>query len=172
MKIHEHQAKEIFRRYRIPVPIGEVAFDVASAVEAAGRIIEKTGDETVVVKAQIHAGGRGKGGGVILVDDPAGAQEAASKLIGKPLVTYQTGPEGKMVNQVLVEGILNIATELYLGMVVDRATEQIVNLLSSLSETHGPFHGGSCGVGVGGVYGVYGSCTVTHPQPPQPWHVW
>jgi succinyl-CoA synthetase beta subunit len=126
MKIHEYQAKELLRQYGIPVPEGGVARTGSDAYDVA----QKLGNRTVV-KAQIHAGGRGKGGGVILVDDPAGAQEAASKLIGKPLVTYQTGPEGKMVNQVLVEGILDIATELYLGMVVDRATEQIVIMSST-----------------------------------------
>ncbi len=111
MKVHEYQAKELLKQYGIPVPEG-------------GVVAESIGTK-VVVKAQIHAGGRGKAGGVKLVDTPEQAAKVADGLLGKSLVTYQTGPEGSVVNQVLVEGALAIASELYLGMVIDRATERV-----------------------------------------------
>jgi succinyl-CoA synthetase beta subunit len=126
MKIHEYQAKDLLKQYGVPTPEGGVARTADEAAEQASKLGGR-----VVVKAQIHAGGRGKGGGVILVKTPAEAAEAAGRLIGSPLVTYQTGPGGKVVNQVLVEGTLDIASELYLGMVVDRATEKVVVMAST-----------------------------------------
>jgi succinyl-CoA synthetase beta subunit len=115
MKIHEYQAKALFRKYKIPVPEGILitrAEDAAAAVSQIGK--------PVVVKAQIHAGGRGKGGGVKLAATPEDAAARASEILGMQLVTHQTGPEGKLVRQVLVEETLDIVRELYLGMVVDR----------------------------------------------------
>ena len=131
MKIHEYQAKEIFSRYGIPVPKGEAAFDVNKAVDIAGRLIKETGRETVVVKAQIHAGGRGKGGGVKVVKGVAAAKEAASKILGMNLVTHQTGPAGKKVGRLLVEQGKDIARELYLGFVVDREKRKICLMAST-----------------------------------------
>lgn len=126
MKIHEYQAKELLRGYGIPVPDGGVARTGAEAFEIARNLGGKA-----VVKAQIQAGGRGKGGGVKLVENPGEAERVADGLIGKPLITHQTGPEGKTVNQVLVEGTLAIEKELYLGMVVDRASEGIAVMAST-----------------------------------------
>ena len=116
MKIHEFQAKKIFLDYGIPIPEGETA----KTPEQAKQIAEKLG-ETVVVKAQIHAGGRGKGGGVKLAKTPDEAFETAESILGMDLVTHQTGPEGQKVKQVLVEKGLEIEKELYIGIVVDRA---------------------------------------------------
>ncbi len=126
MKIHEYQAKAILSRYGVPVPQGEVVFDAESAAAAA----KKLGGGTVVVKAQIHAGGRGKGGGVKVVRNVDDAREAARKMIGMNLVTYQTGPHGQKVQRVLVEQGLQIARELYLGLVLDRTTERPVMMAS------------------------------------------
>jgi succinyl-CoA synthetase beta subunit len=126
MKIHEYQAKELLRQYGIPTTDGSVA---TSAKEAA-RIAKDLGGK-VVVKAQIHAGGRGKGGGVKVVDGAREAETAAEGMLGKPLVTYQTGPEGQIVSKVLVEGAVGIASELYLGMVVDRASEKVAFMAST-----------------------------------------
>src|SRR5262245_46863134 len=122
MKIHEYQAKAILAKYGVPVPQGEVVFNAAEAKVAA----QKLGGGTVVVKAQIHAGGRGKGGGVKVVPNPEEAERAAGKMLGMRLVTYQTGPEGQTVQRVLVEQGLKIKRELYLGLVIDRATEKTV----------------------------------------------
>jgi len=127
LKIHEYQAKEILRSFGVPTPEGEVA----ETPEQAKAIAEKLGGGTVVVKAQIHAGGRGKGGGVKLAKNPDEAFEIASRMIGMNLVTHQTGPEGKTVNKVLVEQGLDIANELYVGIVIDRATEKPVVMASS-----------------------------------------
>jgi len=126
MKIHEYQAKAILARYGVPVPQGDVVFDAAGARAAA----EKLGGGTVVVKAQIHAGGRGKGGGVKVVKGPEEARAAAEKMIGMDLVTHQTGPHGQKVQRVLVEQGLRIARELYLGLVLDRTTERPVMMVS------------------------------------------
>lgn len=115
MKIHEFQAKRILASYGIPTPRGEVVTTAADAREAAARL-----GETVVVKAQIHAGGRGKGGGVKLARSPAEAERIAGALLGKPLVTPQTGPEGTVVRQVLIEEGVDIRRELYAGIVLDR----------------------------------------------------
>ena len=126
MKIHEYQAKELLRQYGIPTTDG----GVATSAQDAARIAKDLGGK-VVVKAQIHAGGRGKGGGVKVVDGADEAKNAAAGMLGKPLITYQTGPEGQMVSKVLVEGAVGIASELYLGVVVDRATEKVAFMAST-----------------------------------------
>ncbi|UCG38936.1 MAG: acetate--CoA ligase family protein, partial [bacterium] len=126
MKIHEYQAKELLKQYGVPIPDG----GVATTAKDAARIAKELGGRAVV-KAQIHAGGRGKGGGVKLVSSPDEARKVAEGLIGKPLITYQTGPEGKVVNRVLVEAALGIARELYLGMVIDRASERVAIMAST-----------------------------------------
>ena len=116
MKIHEYQAKEILRGYGVPVPKGRMA----ETPEEARRIAEEIGSKAIVVKAQIHAGGRGKGGGVKAVIHPKEAEQAAKEILGMTLVTHQTGPAGKVVRKVLVEEGVNIKEELYLGVVIDR----------------------------------------------------
>jgi succinyl-CoA synthetase beta subunit len=126
MKIHEYQAKELFRKFGVPVPEGGVAF---STSEAKG-VAEKLGSFPVVVKAQIHAGGRGKGGGVKLAKSMEDVGVFADQIIGMTLVTHQTGPEGRLVKKVLVEQGLNIAKELYLSIIPDRSTAQIVVMVS------------------------------------------
>ncbi len=126
MKIHEYQAKELFEKYNIPIPQGGVAFNPEEAVSLASGL----GGYPVVVKAQIHAGGRGKGGGVRLAQSAGEVQNAAREIIGMNLVTHQTGPEGKRVNKVLVEQGLNIQKELYLSIIPDRATAKIVVMAS------------------------------------------
>ena len=126
MKIHEYQGKEILRKYGVPLPKGGVVFTPEEARHTAVAL----GGKTVVVKAQIHAGGRGKGGGVKVVKNPDEAQEAAKKILGMQLVTHQTGPEGRRVGRLLVEEGLAIARELYLGMVVDRSTRRPVLMAS------------------------------------------
>ncbi len=131
MNIHEYQAKDIFRRYGIPVPDGGVAFAVDEASKEAERLIQTTGGETVVVKAQIHAGGRGKGGGVKVAKGAAKAKEAAESILGMQLVTHQTGPEGKKVERLLVEQGVAIAKELYLAAVVDRETRRVAVMAST-----------------------------------------
>ncbi len=127
MKIHEYQGKEILRKFGVAVPQGKVA----STAEEVGVIANELGGGTVVVKAQIHAGGRGKGGGVKVAKNPHEAYEIAQKILGMQLVTHQTGPEGKRVNKVLVEQGLNIARELYVGIVLDRAASQLVVMAST-----------------------------------------
>ena len=126
MKIHEYQAKELLKQYGIPTTNS----GVATSAKDAAKIAKNLGGK-VVVKAQIHAGGRGKGGGVKVVDGHKEAEAAAAGMLGKPLVTYQTGPEGQIVSKVLVEGAVGIASELYLGMVVDRATERVAFMVST-----------------------------------------
>src|SRR5256714_361666 len=116
MKLHEFQAKSLLARYGVPVPRGRVTDD---AGEAAG--IARELGAAVAVKAQIHAGGRGKGGGIKLAATPDEAREAAKVIIGMQLVTHQTGPEGKRVKQVLVEEQLQVERELYLGIVIDNS---------------------------------------------------
>ncbi len=125
MKIHEYQAKAILARYGVPVPRGEVAGSAAEAAAAARRL-----GGPVVVKAQIHAGGRGKGGGIKLARDAEEAERVAAQMIGRRLVTHQTGPEGRVVSRVLVEEGLEIDRELYLGLVIDRAAERPVLMAS------------------------------------------
>ena len=126
MKIHEYQAKSILAKYNVPVPRGEVAYTVAEA----GAIAKKLGG-SVVVKAQIHAGGRGKGGGVKVAKDEADATAIAEKILGMTLITHQTGPEGRVVQRLLVEETLPIDKELYLGIVLDRATGKIIFMASA-----------------------------------------
>ena len=126
MKIHEFQAKELFNKYSVPVPAGAVAFTVEEAMNAARQLAT----EPVVIKAQIHAGGRGKGGGVKLAHSLAEAESVATEILGMTLVTPQTGPSGKLVNKVLVEEGLNIARELYLSILPDRETANIVIMAS------------------------------------------
>ena len=125
MNIHEFQAKEILRKYGVPVLAGGVGHSPEETAEVARRL-----GGTVVVKAQIHAGGRGKAGGVKVVPSPEAAAEFARGLLGKPLVTHQTGPDGRVVRQVLVESGCDIARELYLGVVVDRASG-LVSVIAS-----------------------------------------
>ena len=115
MKIHEYQAKSILARYGVRVPRSEIAHNSAEARAAAEKL-----DGTVVVKAQVHAGGRGKGGGVKLARNPGEAERIAREMIGMQLVTHQTGPEGRTVQKVLIEEGLDIREELYLGIVIDR----------------------------------------------------
>ncbi len=126
MKIHEYQAKELFRKYNVPVPEGSVAF----SPEEAKNVAEGLGGFPVVVKAQIHAGGRGKGGGVKLAGSLDEAGNIADEIIGMTLVTHQTGPEGRLVKKVLVEQGLNIVKELYLSILPDRATAKNVIMAS------------------------------------------
>src|SRR5216117_3848233 len=126
MKIHEYQAKQILARYNVRIPRGEVAY----TKEEARQIAERIGG-TVVVKAQIHAGGRGKGGGVKLARSPDEAVKIASQILGMTLITHQTGPEGRLVRRVLIEEGLDVARELYLGLVIDRATGQPVFMAST-----------------------------------------
>ena len=126
MKIHEYQAKAILARYSVPVPRGEVAFTKEEALSVAQRL----GSRVVVVKAQIHAGGRGKGGGVKLARSAEEAAELAGQMLGMKLVTPQTGPDGRIVRRVLIEEGLDIKRELYLGMVIDRAVAAPVLMAS------------------------------------------
>ena len=130
MKIHEYQGKELLRKYGVPVPKGTPAFSVDEAEAIAKALIAETGSEVVVVKAQIHAGGRGKGGGVKVVKGAAAAREAAQKILGMQLVTHQTGPVGQKVKRLLVEQGADIARELYLGVVVDRGAGRVVVMAS------------------------------------------
>jgi len=126
MKIHEYQAKALLARYGVPVPRGEVVLSVKEAAAAASRI-----GGSVVVKAQIHAGGRGKGGGVKVAKNAEEAAEIAQKILGMTLVTHQTGPEGRVVHRVLIEETLPIERELYLGIVLDRARGKNVFMASA-----------------------------------------
>jgi succinyl-CoA synthetase beta subunit len=127
MKIHEYQGKEIFRKYGVPTPRGFPAFSVEEAVEAA----KKLGGKVWVVKAQIHAGGRGKGGGVKLARSLDEVKQHASRILGMRLVTLQTGAQGQTVRRLLIEEGADIRKELYVGMVVDRSTQKVVLMASS-----------------------------------------
>ena len=129
MKIHEYQAKTILAKYGVPVPRGEVANLLPEAAEAA-RTLLANGASGVVVKAQIHAGGRGKGGGVKVVRTLVDAEAAAKAILGMQLVTHQTGPQGQKVQRLLVEETAAIDRELYLGIVLDRATGKLVFMAS------------------------------------------
>jgi len=126
MKIHEYQAKELFRKHGVAVPEGGVAF----SVDEARAVADKLGRFPVVVKAQIHAGGRGKGGGVKVARDAGEFAAHAGQILGMTLVTKQTGPEGKRVKKLLIEEGLNIAKELYLSILPDRATAKMVIMAS------------------------------------------
>ncbi|MBK8742341.1 MAG: ADP-forming succinate--CoA ligase subunit beta [Betaproteobacteria bacterium] len=127
MKIHEYQGKEILRRYGVPTPRGVPCFSVDEAVKAA----EQLGGPVWVVKAQIHAGGRGKGGGVKVAKSIAQVREFAGAILGMQLVTHQTGPAGQKVRRLLIEEGADIRKELYVGMVVDRVTQRICLMASS-----------------------------------------
>ncbi|MCI0569676.1 MAG: ADP-forming succinate--CoA ligase subunit beta [Myxococcaceae bacterium] len=127
MKIHEYQGKEIFRKYGVPTPRGIVVHSAEEAEKAAREL----GTKVTVVKAQIHAGGRGKAGGVKLAKSPAEAKEYASKMLGMMLKTHQTGPEGQKVRTLYVEEGLDIGRELYLGVTLDRATSRVTFMASS-----------------------------------------
>jgi succinyl-CoA synthetase beta subunit len=127
VKIHEYQAKSVLARFGVPVPRGEVALSPAEAGDVARRL----GGDVVVVKAQIHAGGRGKGGGVKLARSAEEAEQLAKQMLGMTLVTHQTGPEGKKVGRVLIEEGLQIDRELYLSIVIDRASECPVIIASA-----------------------------------------
>src|SRR5947207_2507097 len=127
MKIHEYQAKALLARHGVPVPRGDVAFNAAEAGEIARRL----GGAVVVVKAQIHAGGRGKGGGVKLAKSAEAAEQIARHMIGMTLVTHQTGPEGRVVKRVLVEEGLQMTRELYVSLVLDRAAGKPVMMASA-----------------------------------------
>lgn len=130
MKIHEYQAKGILKKYNVAVPRGEMALNREEAEAAAGRLFNE-GAEAVVVKAQIHAGGRGKGGGVKIAKSMNEAGEIAARMLGMKLVTHQTGPEGRIVRRLLIEETLPIERELYLGIVIDRAEARPVFMASA-----------------------------------------
>ncbi len=146
MNIHEYQGKQIYARYGVPHPKGIPAFTAEEARAAAEKLIAETGNEVVVVKAQIHAGGRGKAGGVKVAKGAAAAEEKAKALLGTTLVTKQTGPDGKRVNRLYVEQGLNLegARELYFSMLIDRETRRITAIASAaggvdieeVAETH------------------------------------
>ena len=127
MDIHEHQAKELLRRYEIPTPLGHVAFTLDEAADAA----KKLPGPIYVVKAQIHAGGRGKAGGVKVVKDLNGVKDAAGSILGKKLVTHQTGSEGKLVQRLYIEDGCDIDSEYYFSMVVDRVTSRVSVIVST-----------------------------------------
>ena len=126
MNIHEYQGKEILRKYGVKVPNGKVAFTVEEAVEAA----KELGTAVCVVKAQIHAGGRGKAGGVKVAKSIEEVRTYATEILGKTLVTHQTGPEGKEVKRLLIEEGCDIKKEYYVGLVLDRATSKVVLMAS------------------------------------------
>jgi succinyl-CoA synthetase beta subunit len=132
MKIHEYQGKQIFAKYGLPIPKGIPCTTAEQAEKAAKTLIDETGIPVVVVKAQIHAGGRGKGGGVKVVKGgPAEAKKIASEILGMQLITHQTGPGGQKVRRLYVEQGLDIARELYLGLVVDREKRRIAVMVST-----------------------------------------
>jgi succinyl-CoA synthetase beta subunit len=127
MKIHEYQGKEILKKFNVPVPKGQVAFTVDEAVKAA----EKISGGVWVVKAQIHAGGRGKGGGVKLARSLEEVRERAAEILGMRLITHQTGPDGRIVRRLLIEQGMNIAREMYVGITLDRTKSQNVVMVST-----------------------------------------
>ena len=132
MKIHEYQGKQIFAKYGVPVPRGYPAFTVDEAEAAARRLIAETGSEITVVKSQIHAGGRGKGGGVkVARGGAAEARQLAEKILGMQLVTHQTGPQGQKVRRLYIEQGLDIGKEYYLGAVLDRDRRRIAFMAST-----------------------------------------
>ena len=127
MNLHEYQGKLLFAEYNLPVSKGKVIFDAKDAIDACDEI----GGDKWVVKAQVHAGGRGKSGGVQLIDNPEQAIEFAQKWLGNRLITYQTDAVGQIVNSILIEECTDIAQELYLSAVIDRDTQKIVFIGSS-----------------------------------------
>ena len=126
MKVHEYQAKEVLARYGVPIPRGRVATTPRMAAEIARELGGRS-----IVKAQVHAGGRGKAGGIMIVSSPEEASAAASALIGTRLVTFQTGPDGAPVRSVLVEEVVEVESELYVGMAIDGAAEGVVVIASA-----------------------------------------
>jgi succinyl-CoA synthetase beta subunit len=131
MKIHEYQAKQLFRRYGVAVPEGEPATTVAEVPAIAKRLIDTTGNSVVIVKAQIHAGGRGKGGGVkVAKGGPDDAKALAEKILGMQLITKQTGPEGQKVRRLYIEQGLDIDREIYFAMLVDREARKVAVIAS------------------------------------------
>ncbi len=130
MKIHEYQGKQLFRKYGVPVPFGIAATSVEEAIAAIPKVQQQAGTEIVVVKAQIHAGGRGKGGGVKVAKTKADAEEAVKKIFGMTLITPQTGPAGKKVQRIFIEQGLAIEHEYYLGMLLDRSTGRVTVMAS------------------------------------------
>ncbi len=131
MNIHEYQGKQLFKKYGVPTLAGVPAFTVDEAEAAATKLIADSGSDVVVVKAQIHAGGRGKGGGVKVVRGAAAAREAAAKILGMQLITHQTGPEGKKVARLFVEAGAAIAKEYYIALVLDRETRRVAVMVST-----------------------------------------
>jgi succinyl-CoA synthetase beta subunit len=131
MNIHEHQGKDILKKFNVPVPKSIVAFTADEAKAAAETLLAEQGGGVVVVKAQIHAGGRGKAGGVKVVKSADDAYETAKKMLGAKLVTHQTGPEGKEVKRLLIEQGVNIDKEFYLGITLDRAVSKNVLMVST-----------------------------------------
>jgi succinyl-CoA synthetase beta subunit/malate-CoA ligase subunit beta len=127
MNIHEYQAKELLKAYGVPIPPGEVVY----TERAAGRVAEEIGGTSWVVKAQVHAGGRGKAGGVRLAGSLERLRELTDQMIGSRLVTEQTGSDGQPINRVLVERAAKIDREFYLGMIVDRVSQRIVVIASA-----------------------------------------
>ncbi|MCC6397923.1 MAG: ADP-forming succinate--CoA ligase subunit beta [Bacteroidetes bacterium] len=127
MKVHEHQAKDILKRFDVAIPAGQVAYSVEEAVRAA----QAMGGSVWVVKAQIHAGGRGKGGGVKVAKSLEEVRTLAGQMLGMRLITHQTGPEGRIVKRLLIEQGISIAKELYVGITLDRATYQTVVMAST-----------------------------------------
>ena len=131
MNIHEYQGKDILRKFGVAVPKGIVAYSPEEAKQAAEQLFAQQTSPVVVVKAQIHAGGRGKAGGVKLAKSPEEAFDIAQELIGKTLVTHQTGPEGKEIRRLLVEEGMNIEKEFYVGITLDRSTSRNVLMVST-----------------------------------------
>ncbi len=131
MKIHEYQAKEIFRKFNVAVPNGKVAYKVDDVEDGAVRAAKELGGKVWVVKAQIHAGGRGKGGGVKVAKSLDEVKKHASDILGMTLVTHQTGPEGSVVKRLLIEEGINIEKELYVGITLDRAQSKNVFMVST-----------------------------------------
>src|SRR6201986_3923685 len=129
MKIHEYQAKDILAKYGVAVPRGEVANTLDEALDVARKLFAN-GANGVVVKAQIHAGGRGKGGGVKVAKNIAEAEQYAKQILGMQLITHQTGPQGQKVQRLLIEETAAIDRELYLGIVLDRAAAKLVFMAS------------------------------------------
>ena len=131
MKIHEYQGKELLKRYGVAVPKGKAAMSLKEADEAIRWVQDETKSPVVVVKAQIHAGGRGKGGGVKVAKTLEDAQAKAKQIFGMTLVTHQTGPEGKKVNRLLIEQGVDIARELYIGLALDRTNGRVTVMAST-----------------------------------------
>ncbi|MBN2714299.1 MAG: acetate--CoA ligase family protein, partial [Deltaproteobacteria bacterium] len=131
MKIHEYQAKRLFSRYGISVPRGEVVFDEDEAVNIAELLMKQTGTRKVVLKAQVHAGGRGKAGGVKIVEGLDNVRRVAAELLGKQLVTHQTGSEGTKITRLLVEEVIEIDKELFVSILIDRSKKKLCIMSST-----------------------------------------